>query len=113
MASVGSQGKRAATLVYGIGKKRLDTGARLYCVTRPNIGRSAKLETLDEISKRYKPATPEQAEKIWKEQYEGPFMLGILMVPKFHSECLSCLCLVFIVKLMLRTIYYICIRTVC
>ncbi|VDK49347.1 unnamed protein product [Gongylonema pulchrum] len=66
-------GRKAAALVYGIGKKRLDTGARLFCVTRPSTGRSAKLETFDEISKRFQPSTPEETGKIWNDQFEGYF----------------------------------------
>lgn len=73
LASVGNIGKKAAALVYGIGKKRLDTGARLFCVTRPSTGRSAKLETVEELSKRFHPATPEETERIWKDQFEGQF----------------------------------------
>lgn len=71
MSNVGVNGRKAAILVYGIGKKMLDTGARLYCVTRPSTGRSAKLETLAELSKRFRIATPEETETIWKQQYEG------------------------------------------
>lgn len=71
LSTVGANGKKAAALIYGIGKKRLDTGARLYCITRPNTGRSPKLETMEELSKRFQPATLVQAEKIWKDQFEG------------------------------------------
>ncbi|VDN25874.1 unnamed protein product, partial [Cylicostephanus goldi] len=42
-------GRQVAVLVYGIGKRRFDNGARLYAVTRPSIGRSPKLITMAEI----------------------------------------------------------------
>ncbi|KAM3724205.1 Protein strawberry notch [Dirofilaria immitis] len=71
LASVGNNGKKTAALVYGIGKKRLDTGARLFCITRPSTGRSAKLETIDELTKRFHLATPEETEQVWKDQFEG------------------------------------------
>uniref|UniRef100_A0A915PC79 Uncharacterized protein n=1 Tax=Setaria digitata TaxID=48799 RepID=A0A915PC79_9BILA len=71
LASVGNNGKKTAALVYGIGKKRLDTGARLFCVTRPSTGRSAKLETIDELTKRFHLTTPEETEQVWKDQFEG------------------------------------------
>uniref|UniRef100_A0A0R3RFZ8 AAA_34 domain-containing protein n=1 Tax=Elaeophora elaphi TaxID=1147741 RepID=A0A0R3RFZ8_9BILA len=71
LASVGNNGKKTAALVYGIGKKRLDTGARLFCITRPSTGRSAKLETIDELTKRFHLATPEETEQVWKDLFEG------------------------------------------
>ncbi|EFO21446.2 hypothetical protein LOAG_07043 [Loa loa] len=71
LASVGNNGKKTAALVYGIGKKRLDTGARLFCITRPSTGRSAKLETIDELTKRFYLATPEETEQVWKDLFEG------------------------------------------
>ncbi|VDM12656.1 unnamed protein product [Wuchereria bancrofti] len=71
LASVGNNGKKTAALVYGIGKKRLDTGARLFCITRPSTGRSAKLETIDELTKRFHLSTPEETEQVWKDLFEG------------------------------------------
>ncbi|KAL4001691.1 P-loop containing NTP hydrolase pore-1 family protein [Acanthocheilonema viteae] len=71
LASIGNNGKKTAALVYGIGKKRLDTGARLFCITRPSTGRSAKLETIDELTKRFHLATPEETEQVWKDLFEG------------------------------------------
>lgn len=73
-------GKMAAALVYGIGKKRLDTGARLFCVTRPSTGRSPKLETQAELAKRFRLATPEEAEPVWKDQYEGRCFYCLLII---------------------------------
>ncbi|CAD6187636.1 unnamed protein product [Caenorhabditis auriculariae] len=68
---VNSTGKKVAALIYGIGKIRMDNGARLYAITRPSTGRSAKLLTMADISKRYTKTTPEEAKEIWEEQYEG------------------------------------------
>ncbi|VDD95849.1 unnamed protein product [Enterobius vermicularis] len=85
VSNVGVNGRKAAILVYGIGKKMLDTGARLYCVTRPSTGRSAKLETLAELSKRFRIATPEETETIWKQQYEGSRVM--CQHKYFHGRC--------------------------
>lgn len=65
VSTVGLNGKLAAALIYGIGKKRLDSGARLYCITRPNTGRSPKLETFTEIKKRFRKIPVDEAESIW------------------------------------------------
>ncbi|GMS88138.1 hypothetical protein PENTCL1PPCAC_10313, partial [Pristionchus entomophagus] len=69
--SVGAHKKKVAVLVYGVGKKRLESGARLFAVSRPSTGRSAKLETLVELSKKYEKTSPEEAKIVWDEQYEG------------------------------------------
>uniref|UniRef100_A0A158P7J3 Strawberry notch homolog 2 n=1 Tax=Angiostrongylus cantonensis TaxID=6313 RepID=A0A158P7J3_ANGCA len=68
-----SIGRQVAVLVYGIGKRRFDTGARysLYAVTRPSIGRSPKLITMAEISKRFVKVSPTDAKKLWEDQYAG------------------------------------------
>uniref|UniRef100_A0A915C022 Strawberry notch AAA domain-containing protein n=1 Tax=Parascaris univalens TaxID=6257 RepID=A0A915C022_PARUN len=87
LSTVGVNGKMAAALVYGIGKKRLDTGARLFCVTRPSTGRSPKLETQAELAKRFRLATPEEAEPVWKEQYEGSNKM--CQHNYFHGRCRS------------------------
>uniref|UniRef100_A0A158R3X8 Strawberry notch homolog 1 n=1 Tax=Syphacia muris TaxID=451379 RepID=A0A158R3X8_9BILA len=87
VSNVGVNGKKAAILVYGIGKKMLDTGARLYCVTRPSTGRSAKLETLAELSKRFRSASPEETKDIWKQQYEGSRIM--CQHKYFHGRCKS------------------------
>lgn len=87
LSVVGANGKQAAALVYGIGKKRLDTGARLFCVTRPSTGRSPKLETHAELAKRFQPATPEETEKVWKDQYEGSNVM--CQHNYFHGRCRS------------------------
>ena len=71
ITTVGTKGKKIAALVYGIGKKRLESGARLYAITRPSTGRSAKLETFAELSKRFTKCTPEEAQPYWEAQYEG------------------------------------------
>ncbi|VDN07010.1 unnamed protein product [Thelazia callipaeda] len=85
LATVGTDGKRAAALVYGIGKKRLDTGARLYCITRPSTGRSARLVTMDELMKRFRSATVEETEEIWKDQFEGSNR--VCHHNYFHGRC--------------------------
>ncbi|VDP33106.1 unnamed protein product [Heligmosomoides polygyrus] len=87
-------GRQVAVLVYGIGKRRFDSGARysiyqpytyfglplallpiakfrLYAVTRPSIGRSPKLITMADITKRFIKVAPEDAKKLWEDQYEG------------------------------------------
>ncbi|CAJ0599514.1 unnamed protein product [Cylicocyclus nassatus] len=64
-------GRQVAVLVYGIGKRRFDNGARLYAVTRPSIGRSPKLITMAEISKRFIKVLPDDAKKLWEDQYAG------------------------------------------
>uniref|UniRef100_F1KQG5 Protein strawberry notch 1 n=1 Tax=Ascaris suum TaxID=6253 RepID=F1KQG5_ASCSU len=87
LSTVGMNGKMAAALVYGIGKKRLDTGARLFCVTRPSTGRSPKLETQAELAKRFRLATPEEAEPVWKDQYEGSNKM--CQHNYFHGRCRS------------------------
>uniref|UniRef100_A0A1I7XAC9 SCP domain-containing protein n=1 Tax=Heterorhabditis bacteriophora TaxID=37862 RepID=A0A1I7XAC9_HETBA len=71
VSNSGGSGRKVAALVYGIGKRRLDTGARLYAITRPSTGRSPKLETFNELSKRFSKVEPEQAKKVWEDQYEG------------------------------------------
>ncbi|EYB83525.1 hypothetical protein Y032_0334g2852 [Ancylostoma ceylanicum] len=64
-------GRQVAVLVYGIGKRRFDNGARLYAVTRPSIGRSPKLITMAEITKRFIKVSPDDAKKLWEDQYAG------------------------------------------
>ncbi|KJH46288.1 hypothetical protein DICVIV_07676 [Dictyocaulus viviparus] len=44
---------------------------RLYAVTRPSIGRSPKLITMSEISKRFVKVLPADAKKLWEDQYAG------------------------------------------
>ncbi|KAJ1355041.1 hypothetical protein KIN20_012161 [Parelaphostrongylus tenuis] len=66
-----TSGRQVAVLVYGIGKRRFDTGARLYAVNRPSIGRSPKLITMAEISKRFVKVSPNDAKKLWEDQYAG------------------------------------------
>ncbi|KHN79039.1 Protein strawberry notch -like protein 1 [Toxocara canis] len=87
LSTVGVNGKQAVALVYGIGKKRLDTGARLFCVTRPSTGRSPKLETHAELTKRFRLATPQEAEPVWKDQYEGSSKM--CQHSYFHGRCRS------------------------
>ncbi|CAB3402081.1 unnamed protein product [Caenorhabditis bovis] len=66
-----SSGRKVAALVYGIGKVRIDNGARLYAITRPSTGRSPKLLTMADLSKRFTKSTPEEVKDIWISQYEG------------------------------------------
>uniref|UniRef100_A0A914W791 Uncharacterized protein n=1 Tax=Plectus sambesii TaxID=2011161 RepID=A0A914W791_9BILA len=84
-STVGINGKLAAALIYAIGKKRLDSGARLFCVTRPNTGRSPKLETFAEIKKRFRKIPADQAESIWNEQYDGSNTM--CQHTYFHGRC--------------------------
>ncbi|VDO24443.1 unnamed protein product [Haemonchus placei] len=69
VSNTSNTGRQVAVLVYGIGKRRFDTGARLYAVTRPSIGRSPKLITMAEISKRFVKVPPEDAKQLWEDQY--------------------------------------------
>ncbi|KAK6047535.1 hypothetical protein COOONC_14960, partial [Cooperia oncophora] len=71
VSNTSNTGRQVAVLVYGIGKRRFDTGARLYAVTRPSIGRSPKLITMAEISKRFVKVSPEDAKQLWEDQYAG------------------------------------------
>ncbi|WKY00151.1 hypothetical protein Q1695_014762 [Nippostrongylus brasiliensis] len=71
VSNTSGSGRQVAVLVYGIGKRRFDTGARLYAVTRPSIGRSPKLITMAEISKRFIKVSPEDAKSLWEDQYAG------------------------------------------
>lgn len=45
--------------------------ARLYCVIRPNTGRSPRYETLDELMLRFNRVPDGQAEQMWREQFDG------------------------------------------
>ncbi|ETN78639.1 helicase protein [Necator americanus] len=71
VSNTSSSGRQVAVLVYGIGKRRFDNGARLYAVTRPSIGRSPKLITMAEITKRFVKVLPDDAKKLWEDQYAG------------------------------------------
>lgn len=52
--------------------KWLVLNSRLYAVTKPSTGRSAKLETFAELSKRFEKITdPDEAKVLWEEHYEG------------------------------------------
>uniref|UniRef100_A0A1I7Z160 Helicase_C_4 domain-containing protein n=1 Tax=Steinernema glaseri TaxID=37863 RepID=A0A1I7Z160_9BILA len=81
----GAAGKRAAALIYGIGKIGIEKGMRMYALTRPSTGRSAKLEGIADIQKRFQKATPDEAEKVWKEQYENA--LNNCQHVFFHGKC--------------------------
>lgn len=63
--------RKVAALVYGIGKIRMDNGARLYAITRPSTGRSPKLMTMADLTKRFNKVTPDEAKDIWKAQYDS------------------------------------------
>ncbi|KAK0409136.1 hypothetical protein QR680_004360 [Steinernema hermaphroditum] len=67
----GPAGKRSAALIYGIGKLGMEKGVRMYALTRPSTGRSAKLEPIADIKKRFQKTPPEEAEQVWKDQYEN------------------------------------------
>lgn len=66
VSTVGLNGKQAIALIYAIGKKRADSGDRLFCIIRPNTGRSPRHETFNEIAKRFRRTSPEAAEQMWK-----------------------------------------------
>ncbi|KAF1762770.1 hypothetical protein GCK72_011033 [Caenorhabditis remanei] len=63
--------KKVAALVYGIGKNKVDSGARLYAITRPSTGRSPKLMTMADLSKRFSKVTVDEAKEVWKQQYDS------------------------------------------
>ncbi|KAK0418273.1 hypothetical protein QR680_013470 [Steinernema hermaphroditum] len=81
----GAAGKRAAALIYGIGKLGMEKGIRMYAVTRPSTGRSAKLEAIADIKKRFQKALPEEAEQAWKDQYENA--ASACQHVFFHGKC--------------------------
>lgn len=68
-----AMGRRSVALIYCVGKKRADSGERLYCITRPNTGRNVgKLETYAEFSKRFtKLDSVHEAEQMWNEHYNS------------------------------------------
>jgi len=85
-ASQAINGRATAALVYSVGKKRLETGARLYCVTRPNTGRNVgRLETIEELLKRLKPIPLDTAERLWTHQYTNSSTL--CMHAYLHNVC--------------------------
>ena len=46
--------------------------SELYvCNSFRNTGRSPKYETIDEVALRFRPISDEEAEQLWKEQFEG------------------------------------------
>lgn len=63
--------KKVAALVYGIGKNKQESGARLYAITRPSTGRSPKLMTMADLSKRFSKVTVDEAMEVWKQQYDS------------------------------------------
>lgn len=63
--------KKVAALVYGIGKIRMDNGARLYAITRPSTGRSPKLMTMNDLCKRFHKVSVDEARDVWKQQYDS------------------------------------------
>uniref|UniRef100_A0A914DFZ9 Strawberry notch helicase C domain-containing protein n=1 Tax=Acrobeloides nanus TaxID=290746 RepID=A0A914DFZ9_9BILA len=82
-------------LIHGVGKN-LQPGAEatMYCIIRPNTGRSPKLGNFADLSHRFRPSTLEQAEKAWKEQFTGmdnmcmhKFLFGICRADSAHNFC--------------------------
>lgn len=61
------QKKPAILAIAMVGRKR----ERLYRIYRPNTGVQGRLETLDEIKKKYKKVYPEDARKSWEDQYNS------------------------------------------
>ncbi|KAF7636928.1 hypothetical protein Mgra_00003667 [Meloidogyne graminicola] len=75
-STVGLHGKRSVAFIFGMGvggnMSTTSTGApRLYCVTRPNTGRSPKYELINELMQRFEPISKEEGEELWKEQLEA------------------------------------------
>ncbi|CAK5110640.1 unnamed protein product [Meloidogyne enterolobii] len=75
-STVGLHGKRSVAFIFGMGvggnMSTTPAGApRLYCVTRPNTGRSPKYELLSELLLRFDPISDEEGEELWKEQLEA------------------------------------------
>ncbi|EFO14258.1 hypothetical protein LOAG_14264, partial [Loa loa] len=58
LAAVANNGKKTAALVYGIAR---NVWIRVKC----------RLETIDELTKRFYLATPEETEQVWKDLFEG------------------------------------------
>jgi hypothetical protein len=59
--------RQTVVLVSSSGKRTI----RNLFVTRPNIGRSTRLQSQEEVEHRFMKITEVEAEKHWKEQYEG------------------------------------------
>jgi hypothetical protein len=75
---VGLNSKKGIAFIFALGVGTsgiLGTTAagtpRLYCITRPNTGRSPKYESLNDIRQRFQPVTGDEAENLWKEQFQG------------------------------------------
>ncbi|TKR95497.1 hypothetical protein L596_009661 [Steinernema carpocapsae] len=82
----GATGKRAVALVYSIGKIGVDKGQeRMFAITRPSTGRSPKMETMEDINKRFMKASPSEAEHAWKDQYGQAAIMCQHFY--FHGRC--------------------------
>lgn len=71
VSTIGFKKKISVTLIYGIGKAYDGENHRFFAITRPNTGRSPKLETLAEIMQRFRRISIEEAKQFWNEQYES------------------------------------------
>ncbi|KAH7729381.1 protein F20H11.2 [Aphelenchoides avenae] len=74
----------SVALVFGLGKES-DGDYRGFCVTRPNTGRSPKVEPIKELGTKYQRVPLANAEKLWRAQYES---LGVKCHHMyFYGQC--------------------------
>lgn len=69
---VGTFRKRTVVFLYTVGEEAEDSNGkenRLCAFIRPNTGRCPKLEPFDELKRRFKPISAEEAEPIWNDIY--------------------------------------------
>ena len=67
-----SSGRGSAILIVQSGtvaKRGADKGEQHYTVYKPNAGLQLRQESLQEIKKKYRKVTPDEAEPVWNEQY--------------------------------------------
>ncbi|KAI1721149.1 p-loop containing NTP hydrolase pore-1 domain-containing protein [Ditylenchus destructor] len=82
---IGFKKKVAVSLVFGIGKAMEGDHHRMFCVTRPNTGRSPKFISLNELSTRFTKVSNAEAMTAWKEQYDQ--MERMCYHQYFHGKC--------------------------
>lgn len=63
----------SVALVFGLGKET-DGEYRGFCVTRPNTGRSPKVEPIKDLCTKFKRIPVSSAERLWKTQYESKLL---------------------------------------
>lgn len=67
-------GKHTATLVIQSGtaaRRGADKGEALYTISRPNTGLQLRQESLQEIKKKSRKVTPDEAEPLWNDLYHA------------------------------------------